>query len=172
MKHAWTINSNLVNQVNFGYNHFFVPITNATSDGKWSTKSGLKGLPAGDASDAFLEAAFMGANAPSGWRAVNSRDFEDNNYNYTFQDSLLWVKNKHSFKFGFQYQRTADHTKTNDTGSLLTTNFSNLQTAGFNATGGLLSGTGNAYASYLLGALNGATVNEDSIVLTIAQFSG
>ncbi len=171
-KHNWTISSNLINQLSFGFNHFFVPITNATSDGKWSTKSGLKGLPAGDASDAFLEAAFAGANAPSGWRGTGSRDFEDNNYNYTLQDSLLWVKNKHSFKFGFQYQRTADHTKTNDTGSLLTTSFSNLQTAGFNATGGLLSATGNAYASYLLGALNGATVNEDSIVLTISQFSG
>jgi hypothetical protein len=172
VKHSWTISPNLVNQMSFGYNHFFVPITNATSAGKWSTQSGLKGLPAGDASDAFLEAAFAGANSPSGWRGTDSRDFEDNNYNYTFQNSLLWVKNKHSFKFGFQYQRTADHTKTNDTGSLLTTNFSNLQTAGFNAAGGLLSGTGNSYASFLLGALNGATVNEDTVVLTVAQFSG
>src|SRR5215470_17529446 len=171
LKHNWTISRNLVNQVNFGYQHFFVPITNATSAGKWSTKSGLKGLPAGDASDAFLEAAFGGPNSPSGWRGTDARDFEDNNYNYTLQDSLLWVKNKHSFKFGFQYQHTADRTITNDTGSLLTTNFSNLQTAGFNATGGLLTSTGNAYASYLLGALNGATVNEDSVVLTIAQFS-
>ena len=172
VKHSWTISPALVNQASFGFNHFFVPITNATSDGKWSTKSGLKGLPAGDASDAFLEAAFGGPNAPAGWRGTGSRDFEDNNYNYTLQDSVLWVKNKHSFKLGFQYQRTSDHTKTNDTGSLLTTNFSNLQTAGFNATGGLLSGTGNAYASYLLGALNSATVNEDSVVLTYAQFSG
>lgn len=170
-KHNWTITSNLINQANFSFNHFFVPITNATSEGKWATQSGLKGLPAGDASDAFLEATFAGPNAPSGWRGTNSRDFEDNNYNYTFQESLLWVKNKHSFKFGFQYQHTSDHTKTNDTGSLLTTSFNNLQTAGFNQTGGLLSGTGNAYASYLLGALNGATVNEDAVVLTIAQFS-
>jgi len=172
LKHNWTINSNLVNQLSFGFNHFFVPITNATSDGKWSTKSGLKGLPPGDASDAFLEAAFGGPNAPTGWRAVNSRDFEDNNYNYTFQDSLLWIHNKHSFKFGFQYQRTRDRTITNDTGSLLTTNFSNLQTAGFNATGGLLTGTGNAYASFLLGALNSATVNQDSVIVTNARFSG
>jgi hypothetical protein len=172
VKHSWTISPTLVNQLSFGYNHFFVPITNATSDGKWSTKSGLKGLPAGDASDAFLEAAFGGgANFPAGWRGTNSRDFEDNNYNYTLQDSVLWVKNKHSFKFGFQYQRVFDRTKTNDTGSLLTTNFSNLQTAGFNAAGVLQTGTGNAYASYLLGALNSATVNEDSIVLTVAQFS-
>jgi hypothetical protein len=172
VKHNWNIGSNLVNQLSFGYNHFFVPITNVTSDGKWSTQSGLKGLPAGDASDAFLEAAFGGPNAPSGWRGTNSRDFEDNNYNYTFQESLLWVHNKHSFKFGFQYQRTRDRTITNDTGSLLTTNFSNLQTAGFNATGGLLSGTGNAYASFLLGALNSATVNVDSVIVTNAKFSG
>ncbi|HEX5082376.1 MAG TPA: TonB-dependent receptor [Blastocatellia bacterium] len=171
LKHNWNIGSNLVNQVSFGYNHLFVPITNATSDGKWAAKAGLKGLPAGDASDAFLEAAFGGPNAPSGWRGTNSRDFEDNNYNYTFQESLLWIHNKHSFKFGFQYQRTRDRTITNDTGSLLTTNFSNLQTAGFNASGGLLSGTGNAYASFLLGALNSAVVNEDSVVVTNAKFS-
>src|SRR5215813_5329675 len=171
LKHNWTISSNLINQLSFGFNHFFVPITNATSDGKWSTKSGLKGLPPGDASDAFLEAAFGGPNAPAGWRAVNSRDFEDNNYNYTFQDSLLWIHNKHSFKFGFQYQRTRDRTITNDTGSLLTTNFSNLQTAGFDAKGGIDTGTGNAYASFLLGALNSATVNQDSVIVTNARFS-
>ncbi|HEX3084375.1 MAG TPA: TonB-dependent receptor [Pyrinomonadaceae bacterium] len=171
IKHSWTISPNLINQVNFGFQHFFVPITNATSDGKWSTKSGIKGLPPGDASDAFLEAAFGGTNAPTGWRSVNARDFEDNNYNYTLQDSVLWVKNKHSFKFGFQYQRVFDKTKTNDTGSLFVTNFSNLQTAGFNAAGVLQSGTGNAYASYLIGALNSATVNQDSVVLTNAVFS-
>ena len=171
VKHNWTVGPNLVNQLSFGYNHFFVPITNATSDGKWSTKSGLQGLPAGDASDAFLEASFAGANAPSGWRGTDSRDFEDDNRNYTLQDSVLWLKDKHSFKFGFQYQRVKDNTKTNDTGSLFIANFSNLQTAGFNATGGLLSATGNAYASYLLGALNSATVNQDSVVSTVAQFS-
>jgi carboxypeptidase family protein len=171
VKHSWTITPAFVNQINFGFQHFFVPITNATSDGKWSTKSGLKGLPPGDASDAFLEATFTGANSPAGWRGTNSRDFEDNNYNYTLQDSVLWVKQKHSFKFGFQYQRVFDKTKTNDTGSLLTTAFNNLQTAGFNASGSLLSGTGNAYASFLLGALNSATVNQDSVVATVAQFS-
>src|SRR5262245_36285346 len=76
VKHSWSMTPNLINQLSFGYNHFFVPITNATSADKWSTKSGIRGLPPGDASDAFLEATFGGTNAPSGWRAVNSRDFE------------------------------------------------------------------------------------------------
>src|SRR5262249_47299917 len=94
-KHNWTISSNLVNQLRFGFNLFFVPITNVTSDGKWSTKSCLKGFRPGDASVACLESAFGGPNASTGWRAVNSKDFEDNNYNYTFQDSWLWIRNKH-----------------------------------------------------------------------------
>jgi hypothetical protein len=171
IRHSWSISSNLINQASFGFTHFFVPITNVTSEGKYASSSGLTGLPAGDASDAFLEATFAGANAPTGWRGAGARDFEDNNYNYTFQDNLLWVRGKHSFKFGFQYQQTEDRTKTNDTGSLFLANFSNLQTAGFNNTGGLLSGTGNSYASFLIGALNSATVNDDSVVLTFAKFS-
>ena len=174
VKHSWTISSNLINQISFGYNHFFVPITNATSDGKWSTKSGLQGLPPGDASDAFLEAAFAGSNSPSGWRALNSRDFEDNNYNYTFQDSLLWVKGKHSFKFGGQYQRTYDKVKNDDTGTFFVANFSNNQTAQFSSGSTLNSGTGNSYASFLVGALNTATINDDTVsgsTPTIAQFT-
>ena len=54
---------------------------------------------------------------------------------------------------------------------MLTTAFSNSQTAGFTAGGALNNNSGNAYASYLLGALSSATVNEDSVVSTRAQFS-
>ena len=174
LKYNWSIKPTLVNQLSFGYNHFFVPITNATSDGKWSQQSGLKGLPPGDASDAFLEATFAGSNAPSGWRAVNSRDFEDNNYNYTIQDNVLWIKNKHSFKFGFQYQKTYDKVKNDDTGSFFVANFSNNQTAQFTSGSTLNANTGNAYASYLVGALSTATVNLDTVsgsTPTTAQFS-
>lgn len=175
LKHNWTISSNIVNTASFGFNHFFVPITNATSDGKWSTKSGITGLPPGDASDAFLEATFAGPNSPSGWRALNSRDFEDNNYNFTWQDSLLWTMGKHSFKFGGQFQRTYDKVKNNDTGTFFVANFSNLQTAQFNTgTSTLNANTGNSYASYLVGALLSATINEDTVsgvTATTAQFT-
>lgn len=172
LKHNWAISPNLVNQLSFGYNHFFVPITNATSDGKWSTKSGLQGLPPGDASDAFLEAIFQGgSNLPNTWRGTDSRDFEDDNRNHTIQDSLLWLKNKHSFKFGFQYQRVKDNTKTNDTGSLFNATFDNRQTGGFSAAGVLNTASGHAYASYLLGSVFSATVLQDTVVATVAQFS-
>jgi hypothetical protein len=174
LKHSWSISPTLINQISFGYNHFFVPITNATSDGKWSQKSGLKGLPPGDASDAFLEAVFQNANSPSGWRAVNSRDFEDNNYNYTIQNSVLWIKDKHSFKFGFQYQKTYDKVKNDDTGSAFVATFSNNQTATFSSGSTVNATTGNSYASYLIGALSSAVVLEDTVsgsTPTTAQFS-
>ena len=55
-------------------------------------------------------------------------------------------------------------------GSLATFGFSNVQTAGFGPTGTLLTGTGHAYASYLLGDLNATSVTEDSEVATSGRF--
>jgi len=47
VKHNWSISPSLVNQLSFGYNHFFVPITNATSDGKWVRTVRPQGAAAG-----------------------------------------------------------------------------------------------------------------------------
>jgi len=174
LKHAWSINSNLINTASFGFQHLFIPITNATSAGKWSTKSGLMGLPPGDASDAFLEASFAGTNVPTSWRGVNSRDFEDNNYNFTFQDAVIYVRGKHSFKFGGQYQKTYDKVKTDDTGTFFNAAFLSNQTAQFAAnSSSLITTTGHAYASYLLGAVSSSVINDDTVsgnTPTIAQF--
>jgi hypothetical protein len=171
LKHVWSA-GNLINVASFSYNHFFVPITNATSADGWAARSGLQGLPPGDASDAFLEATFAGPNAPAGWRGTDSRDFEDNNKNFTFQDSVVWTTGKHSFKFGGQYQNVKDYVKTEDTGSYFIANFSNVQTAGFAPNSSTTVATeGNAYASYLLGALSSATVLENTVIDTVAQFS-
>jgi hypothetical protein len=174
LKHTWSITPNLINQASFGFQHLFVPITNATSADKWSSKSGLQGLPAGDAADAFLEASFGGTNAPTGWRGTNARDFEDNNYNFTFQDAVLYVKGKHSFKFGGQYQSTYDKVKTDDTGTFFNAAFLANQTGQFTTgTSSLISTTGNSYASYLLGAVSTSVINDDTVsgnTPTIAQF--
>jgi Carboxypeptidase regulatory-like domain/TonB dependent receptor len=176
LKHNWSISSNLVNTISYGYQRLYVPLTTATSADKWSAKSGLAGLPVGDARDAFLEASFTGQNSPTNWRGVNARDFEDDLYNYTLQDTLLYVTGNHSFKFGGQYQKTKDVYKQDDTGSLFIAAFNSNQTAGFNAGGSTLTtGTGHAYASYLLGALGntGTIIQEDTVAgvtPTTAQF--
>lgn len=170
LKHTWTVTPSIVNQVSIGFNRLFVPITNITSDGQWMTKAGLKGLPPGDASNAFLEASFAGPNATTNWRGTEARDFEDVNNSYTFQDSLSWLKGKHSLKFGFQHQRLQDNVATEDTGTQLTTAFSNVNTAGFTPAGALNTANGNAYASYLLGAVNSATVLDNAVVRIGVRF--
>jgi hypothetical protein len=55
-------------------------------------------------------------------------------------------------------------------GSLAVWNYSNGQTAGFSPTGTLLTTTGNAYASYLLGAVRSANVVQDSVVATGGRY--
>lgn len=170
VKHNWTISPVLLNQVSFGFNRLFVPIENATVGGQWTESAGLIGLPPGEARDSFPEASFGGPNPPNGWRGTDSRDFLDANNNFTFQDSLQWVHGSHAFKFGFQHQRLQDNYRARDTGSLFTADFSNSQTAGFSPAGTLLANTGNAYASYLLGLVNSATVNDDFFAGVGARF--
>jgi Carboxypeptidase regulatory-like domain len=170
VKYNWTVTPTLLNQVSFGFNRLFVPIDNVTVEGKWTERAGLRGLPPGEARDSFPETLFAGTNAPTNWRGTDARDFLDANNNFTFQDSLQWVRGNHALKFGFQHQRLHDNFRARDTGTLFVANFTNTQTAGFGPTGTLLTNTGNAYATYLLGAVNSATVNDDFFVGVGARY--
>jgi hypothetical protein len=163
LKHTFVIGSRMVNQLSLGYSRLEVPIENATIDGKYPQQAGLRGLPAGEADSAFPEVAFGGPNAPGGWRGTDARAFYERLQNYTLQNNLQMTFGRHSMTAGLQYQRMLSHQRERSYGSLATFNFSNNQTAGFNAAGTLMANTGNAYASYLLGELNSANVIEDAI---------
>jgi hypothetical protein len=169
VKHTWVINSTMMNQINMGASRLYVPITNPTIGGNWVEKAGIKGLPKGDATQSFPETAFAGPNAPVSWRGTDARPFLDALNNYSLQDSFQWIKSNHAVKAGFQHQRLQDNYRARIDGTLFIANFSNLQTAGFN-NGTLQNGTGNAYASYLMGNLNSATVTEDSVVTSGARY--
>lgn len=169
LKHNWVINSSMLNQISYGVSRLNVPITNPTIEGRWVEKSGLKGLPPGDATLSFPEVAFGGVNSPANWRGTDARPFLDALNTFTFQDNFQWIKSKHAFKAGFQHQRLQDNYRARIDGTLFIANFSNAQTAGFN-NGTLNNNSGNSYASYLLGNLSSATVNEDSVVTSGARF--
>jgi hypothetical protein len=72
--------------------------------------------------------------------------------------------------FGVQAQRLDEHELERTYGSQVTFGFNNAQTAGFNAAGTLLTTTGNAYASFLLGELNTTNVIQDSQIATDGRF--
>src|SRR5262245_50991173 len=170
VKHTYVIGSRWVNQINAGFSRLSVPIFNATIDGQYPIKAGLRGLPSGEADSSFPEVAFVGPNAPTQWRGTDARAFTEYLNNYTLQDNLTWTRGKHAMTFGLQAQRMDANERERTYGSLATFGFSNAQTAGFNSAGTLVTTTGNAYASFLLGDLNATTVVEDSQVATSGRF--
>lgn len=170
LRHTYVLSANMVNQLSYSFSQLWVPITNATIDGDWMTKAGVTGLPAGEAASSFPEITWTGPNVPTGWRGTNSRGFIEALNDYALQDNLQWTHGKHAVTFGFQIQWLQANERTNAYGSLATWNFSNTQTAGFNAAGTLQTTTGNAYASFLLGAVNSANVTEDSVVGTGGRY--
>jgi hypothetical protein len=170
LKYTYVIKPNLINQASFGFSRLWVPIYNATIEGDWMNKAGVKGLPAGEAASSFPEIAFTGPNSITGWRGTNSRAFTEAINNFTLQDNVQWVHGKHAVTLGVQIQRLQANELTNAYGSLATWAFTNTQTEGFNATGTPVTTTGNSYASFLLGAMSSANVDEDSVVGTGARY--
>jgi hypothetical protein len=75
VKHTYVIGSRWVNQVSAGYSRLSVPIFNATIDGQYPIKAGLRGLPSGEANSSFPEISWAGPNAPTQWRGTDSRAF-------------------------------------------------------------------------------------------------
>jgi outer membrane receptor protein involved in Fe transport len=170
IRHTYVLGPRWVNQASLGFSRLSVPIFNATIDGRYPIEAGLRGLPAGEADSSFPEIGFAGPNAPTMWRGTDARAFTEYLNNYSFQNNLNWAAGKHAMTFGFQAQRMDANERERSYGSLATFGFSNVQTAGFNAAGTLLTTTGHAYASFLLGTLNATNVIEDSEVATSGRF--
>lgn len=179
LRHTYVVTNTVLNQVSLAFNRFWVPISDATIDsncgydklcGTWTTAGGLKGLPPGAASQAFPTITFSGPNSGFGWRVGNSPAFNEAQNTLTLQDNVQWTHGKHAFTFGGQVQWLQANEAPHTYGSQAAWTFSNTQVAGFGPTGTLLTATGNSYASYLLGAVNSTTVNDDYVVEVGARF--
>lgn len=170
LKHTYVFRPNLLNQIALGFSRLWVPITNATLAGNYPNSAGLTGLPHGEADQAFPEISWSGPNVPSGWRGTNSRAFTEALNTTTWQDNVQWIHGKHSLTFGLQIQFLAANEKTETYGNYATWNFSNNQTAGFDANGKLDQTTGNAYASFLLGGVNTNNIVDDAVIGTGGRY--
>jgi hypothetical protein len=76
---------------------------------------------------------------------------------WQFSNDLTWVKDRHSIKVGYEFR----HHQFNFHGWAASTggsfNFSRLGTAGYDAAGNNISGTGDPFASFLLGQVQTAS---------------
>ena len=189
VKEAWMVSPNLFNEISFGFARFNVPIEDTTMlsncgaggggeatgvsqyCGKWMSAAGIGGLPPGEASESFPYMSFGGNNAPYSWRNGNSQAFNEVQNNETLQDNIQYTRGKHSIVVGVQMQWLEANEKPQTYGTASTWNFASAETAGFAANSSTpQSTTGNSYASYLLGAMDSATVTANSNVDYGARF--
>jgi hypothetical protein len=168
--HVYTFTPNVLNQFGYSYARLSIPITSATAAGQYPTKAGLAGLPAGQASNAFPGINFTGTNAPQSWAGTNSQAFDETANTYVIQDNVQWVKGKHSITMGGQFSWLQDNFTSPDDRSNATFNFTNSETAGYSSKGTLNTSTGNAFASYLVGANDSASINDNAVVTTGARY--
>jgi hypothetical protein len=158
-----TFTPTLLNQFQFGFDRLGIPLTNYTMGGDYATKAGLTGLPPGQAADAFPRVNWSGVNAPSMWGGNGAEAFNEFDDNYALTDNVEWVHGAHDVQFGTQLMYEKDTYDAPDLGSYPASfNFSNSETAGFLSSGALNATSGNSYASYLLGELDGASIGYDA----------
>lgn len=162
---VYSLTSQLVNQFGYSFARLWVPIVSATEPGLYPQKAGLAGLPAGQADEAFPTTNFSGPDAPQSWAGTNSIANNDASNTYVVVDNLQWVHGDHSISFGGDIEWLQNNQTSPDQSSDAAFNLTNSETAGF-VNGTLNNATGNAYASYLLGAIGSAGINDNYIATT------
>jgi Carboxypeptidase regulatory-like domain len=164
VKDVWTISPHIVNQASIGYGRYqSVSVTPDDAPQYNAASLGLLNTPVGQASNGFPEITGMGGPTLAGY-AWNSKV----NNTYTITDNVQWVFGKHNLTVGgqwvdaqFNYFKSLGPTGPMDYG------FSGSQTAGFpipapgKTTGtALQASTGNGTASYMIGAVSSASVED------------
>jgi hypothetical protein len=141
----YAFSPNLMNHLNVGYNR--------TNSKNFSTQIGQKinttslGLP-GFFSNSFPSVGWDGLDGYSGWGLGNNGDNIDNGLRVN--DSISWLKGKHSFKFGIDW-RHQQYTVIQKNIPFLGFSHSETDMAAVN---GAQSESGNSLASFLLGQVD------------------
>lgn len=169
-EHTYAITSNLTNQLKYGYGRYDGPGFNQDMGGSYgAAANGITGLPAGQAQDSFPTVTFSGNSNINRWGGYSSNRPVANGY--VLVDNLQWVKGRHAFTFGFQIAWMQYNYLNNATGvNPLQLTFNSSSTAGYNGTTTAVSTSGQAYASYMLGAANSGTFTQSSVPETGARF--
>jgi hypothetical protein len=164
------ISQTMVNTLKYGYTRTWgqkFSVTQAKNfDGSKTSKAcigtnacaaGITNLPVGNASSSMPNVTFSasaGPTAPQNWPSVsNSGPLATNSY--TAIDQLAWSKGRHNITFGAQ----VEWLETNGGSYGGYSNTLNLTYSSLSTTGG----SGDTYASFLLGAVNSGSIAAQTI---------
>jgi hypothetical protein len=169
-EHTYAIKSSLTNQLKYGYGRYDGPGYNQDVGGNFgAAANGINGLPAGQAQDSFPTVTFTGNTNINRWAGYSSNRPVANGY--VLVDNLQWVKGNHTLTFGYEIAWMQYNFLNNTTGvNPLQLTFTNAATAGFNNNTTAVSTTGQAYASFLLGATNSGGFTLSAVPETGGRF--
>ncbi len=168
---TYTINAHMVNQFKFGFARYYSPSFNLDNNNPaWAASAlGITGVPAGQASTSFPEVTFAGTDGPTQWGGdTGSRKISNA---YYIIDNYQWDFGKHLLTLGaqiawLQYQYILDTGGSSQL--LLSANTS--ETAGYTTGTTINTGEGLAYASFLVGQIDAASLTQNAVLETGARF--
>lgn len=160
VKHTWTITPHIVNQFALAFGRYqSISVTPDDQPQYAASNSGLLNTPAGQAS--FFPSLTY-ANPSTAYNINTEAGYDENNKvnnTYNLTDDVQWQYKQHTFTFGGQIVEVQfDYTKNLTNSSPMTYGFSSVQTEGYSA-GVAQTTTGQAFASYMLGAVNSSSVS-------------
>jgi hypothetical protein len=159
LKDTYEINAHMVNQAAVAFGRYrSLSVTPDELSQYSAANSGLTGTPAGQAS------FFPGIKWSGGLDLPTTEaDYDENlkvNNTYTAMDNLQWQFGKHNITFGGQVVEVQFNYVKNETySSPMTYTFANTQTQAFTTGTSLNSTSGDAYASFMLGAVSSSSVS-------------
>jgi len=154
----------LVNAAKWGYARYNGPTFNPNQATNYSaTTLGLSGLPVGQAQQTFPIVTFATPNPPTNWGGTTANVTLAENY--TALDNLEWTVGKHTITVGAQVAWLLYNTISATGGTTpLTIANAVTETAGISkGSYTVASGTGNSYASFLLGQFNTGSLTDYSL---------
>jgi len=158
INHTWTLEPNFVNLVNVGYNRFSNPETPTGNNPNYPASLGLNGLSGG----LFPTFSLSGYST---FGDITDSNLTENDFYY--KDQVYWTLGKHSLRFGGEFRAV----QYNDYSPATTTGAFTFKT---NETGNpqSQSGTGNAFASFMLGQVDSATISAPFPLYTRKSYAG
>ena len=151
--HTWTISPTVVNVATFGWTNFYNSlglysqgVNNAVG------QLGIPGLQPGIPATWGIPAVGFTGDIFSGLGDSSDGPYVTKDPNISINDNISWMHGKHSFYFGFSYERQTFNELGNQFSRGSFTTQANA-TAEVSAPGKLVKGTGSAFADFLLGQL-------------------
>jgi len=151
INHDYIFTPTLLNHLTISADRYYNLGINKTTGQGWDTKLGITGVPA-DAGE-FPQIAFSGGTAAP---AQLNRAYDEvwHDLRYSVIENVSWIRGKHAMKFGFEIDRDRIN-RAQYGGASGSFGFSNSMTSQPDSPS--YGVWGNAYASFVLGAVNTAS---------------